>query len=91
MHFSLNLPFNDLFLDTFLMVAGGFGGGYKDDVEVLSLDPADNPVPWCLTNLRPFPVPFYWASSATLLPGKESANDLLCHVGFTEVKQHEGR
>ena len=39
------------------MVVGGYGdSGRLSDVELLSLDPDNNPVPPCLANLNDFPV-----------------------------------
>ena len=41
------------------MVVGGYNydlGGRLSDVELVSLDPDNNPVPPCLANLNDFPV-----------------------------------
>ena len=38
------------------MVVGGYRIRELSDVEIVSLDPNNNPVPPCLTNLNDFPV-----------------------------------
>ncbi len=37
------------------MVVGGYVGGELDDVELISLDPVNHPVPECLKQLGNFP------------------------------------
>ena len=49
------------------MVVGGYNydlGGSLSDVELVSLDPDNNPVPPCLANLNDFPVEFYAAAGS---------------------------
>jgi len=49
------------------MVVGGYNddfGGYLSDVELVSLDPDNNPVPPCLTNLNDFPLGFAYAAGS---------------------------
>ena len=51
------------------MVIGGDYPRYPsevgDDVELVSLDPINYPVPDCLQNLNPLPVPIFYAGGAT--------------------------
>ena len=53
-------------LEGFLMVIGGYSysRGSLDDVELLSLDPTTYPVPDCLAQLNPLPVPIRAAAGA---------------------------
>ena len=53
-------------LEHFLMVIGGYSYSRRslDDVELLSLDPTAYPVPDCLTQLNPLPVPIRAAGGA---------------------------
>ena len=47
------------------MVVGGYNdGNYLNDVELVSLDPDNDPVPPCLMNLNDFPVPFIGAAGS---------------------------
>ena len=50
------------------MVVGGvnsnFVGDFLSDVELVSLDPENNPVPPCLANLNNFPVELYGAAGS---------------------------
>ena len=50
------------------MVIGGYRGRGRnpeyDDVELVSLDPDNNPVPPCLANLNNFPVELYGAAGS---------------------------
>ena len=49
------------------MVVGGINydlEGSLSDVELVSLDPDNNPVPPCLANLNDFPVEFYSAAGS---------------------------
>ena len=48
------------------MVVGGYNGlgGYFSDVELVSLDPDNNPVPPCLANLNDFPVEISYAAGS---------------------------
>ena len=49
------------------MVIGGYNsdfGGYLSDVELVSLDPDNNPVPPCLANLNDFPVEIAYAAGS---------------------------
>ena len=50
------------------MVVGGvnsnFVGDFLSDVELVSLDPENNPVPPCLANLNTFPVELYGAAGS---------------------------
>jgi len=50
----------------FVIVVGGsnFDDGYLYDVELVSLDPITSPVPDCLTQLNPFPIPSYGSAGA---------------------------
>ena len=50
-----------LFSETLYMVVGGYN---LNDVELVSLDPDDNPVPPCLVNLNDFPVDIYYAAGS---------------------------
>ena len=57
------------FIDFYLMVIGGAYPRYPsevgDDVELVSLDPINYPVPDCLQNLNPLPAPIFYAGGAT--------------------------
>ena len=48
------------------MVIGGFNSdlGFLSDVELVSLDPDNNPVPPCLANLNDFPVEIAYAAGS---------------------------
>ncbi len=50
------------------MVVGGYNitEDKLDQVELISLDPENHPVPNCLRNLGPFPLPLSGASGAEL-------------------------
>ena len=50
-----------------MLVGGGYAG--MDTVELISLDPENNPVPQCLRHLKPFPKVISFASGATLEKG----------------------
>ncbi len=53
------------------MVVGGVAdGGELDDVELISLDPVNHPVPDCLKQLGNFPTPIIWGGGAALQNGK---------------------
>ena len=54
---------------------GGFNySTHVDIVEVISLDPLQNPVPDCMKNLQPFPFPFVDAAGDTMDGKKEGLN-----------------
>ena len=47
------------------MVVGGYNSGnYLNEVELVSLEPANNPVPPCLMNLNDFPAPISGAAGS---------------------------
>ncbi len=49
-----------------MVVGGSTSSGSVDQVELVSLDPDNHPVPECLKNLGPFPVEEYLAAGAEL-------------------------
>ena len=52
-------------LGQFLMVIGGYKDtSYLDDVELVSINPALNPVPECLSQLNSLPLPLTGAAGA---------------------------
>ena len=55
-----------LFSALLYMVIGGYNFDFGDltDVELVSLDPDNNPVPPCLINLKKFPVPIQGAAGS---------------------------
>ena len=56
-HLSGRYSCSSSFSDILYMVVGGYdSSGSLADVELVSLDPDNNPVPPCLTNLNNFPV-----------------------------------
>ena len=50
------------------MVVGG--AGFLDQVELISLDPENHPVPECLKGLGPYPLEILAASGAEYQGGK---------------------
>ncbi len=52
------------------MVVGGYGDNdWIDDVELISLDPVNHPVPECLRRLRNFPAAISAGGGAALKDG----------------------
>ncbi len=53
-------------LDHWAMVVGGSDYGQLNEVELVSLDPENHPVPECLRSLAPYPLSVEAASGAEL-------------------------
>ena len=64
----------------FLMVIGGYDGRNAiDDVELVSLDPTSQPLPDCLTKLKPFPVAIDGVAGALDFSGKLTLLYVMSH------------
>jgi hypothetical protein len=62
-------------LGIFLVIVGGLSAnGTTDDVEVISLDPENNPVPTKLQKLNKFPQKIYGGGGGLLKPGQYQFN-----------------